>query len=432
MQEPRKTRIKIKYDNAASIEARQRARKSGLAEATSHVVENTDTLWALANKYYGDPEEYTRIYDANASLIEESAKSHGRKTSGNGHWIYPGENLVIPANIQSLAAPEVANDDTVGGLMAAAATSFTYTDAASGSSDSVSVTLHNVSKLWLNELMPEKGEGFEASIVTTGWGNDQDFMCGAFTIDDMTFAGRPLTFTVSGVSIPTNDDFKSLPVTKVWKETSLQDIASQIAEQAGVQLVYEGKAIQIEKIEQSKQTNSAFLYNMCKKYGMAIKVYNNKIVIYEWAAYEAKPGVATLSEEKGIGIQILSWNYKTTIDGTYTGVTLSYTAPKKKKTVTVELGEAGRKYAMNVQASSEYDAELQAAAKVDEANRAIEKLTATIMGGGNGLVATQTVYVRGLGKADGKYFIDQIVHSVGSGYTKQLTMHKVKDPVLAH
>lgn len=61
-----------------------------------HTVKKGDTLWALAKKYYGKGSQYTKIYNANKSVIENAAKKHGKKSSSNGHWIYPGTVLTIP------------------------------------------------------------------------------------------------------------------------------------------------------------------------------------------------------------------------------------------------------------------------------------------------------------------------------------------------
>jgi phage tail protein X len=50
----------------------------------SHVVRSGDTLWALAKKYYGNGNMYTKIYNANKVLIK------------NPGLIKPGWKLVIP------------------------------------------------------------------------------------------------------------------------------------------------------------------------------------------------------------------------------------------------------------------------------------------------------------------------------------------------
>ena len=85
-------------------------------------------------------------------------------------------------------------------------------------------------------------------------------------------------------------------------------------------------------------------------------------------------------------------------------------------------------YELDSQASSRYDAELQASAKANAANREIEKMTVKIRANIN-IVASHCIMIEGLGNADGKYYIDKIAHNVGSGYTMQLTMHKVQAPI---
>jgi nucleoid-associated protein YgaU len=62
----------------------------------SYQVLGGDTLWAIAGQFYGDPTQYPRIYAANSAVIEQTAQAHGFVNSGGGHWIFPGEMLVIP------------------------------------------------------------------------------------------------------------------------------------------------------------------------------------------------------------------------------------------------------------------------------------------------------------------------------------------------
>ncbi len=190
-------------------------------------------------------------------------------------------------------------------------------------------------------------------------------------------------------------------------------------------LYYEADTIQISEIEQSSQTDSAFLYSLCEKYGLAMKAYNSKIVIFDPVVYEEKASVKTISEK-----QMESWSYNTTVDGTYTGVSLDYTDPDTDETYSVLMGTSGRVYAITSQASSQYDAELQAAAKVNEANRDIETMEAVMIADPS-LVASHCVDVSGVGDgADGKYYIDKIKHTISNGYKMTLTMHKVQIPIL--
>ena len=62
-----------------------------------YTVVKGDTLWGIAKKYYGNGNQWQKIYNANKNVIEDTAKKYrGGKGSDNGHWIYPGEVFVIP------------------------------------------------------------------------------------------------------------------------------------------------------------------------------------------------------------------------------------------------------------------------------------------------------------------------------------------------
>lgn len=63
--------------------------------ATYRVVSG-DTLWGIAERFYGNGAEWPKIYTANAAQIEATARAHGFASSDTGHWIFPGEVFVIP------------------------------------------------------------------------------------------------------------------------------------------------------------------------------------------------------------------------------------------------------------------------------------------------------------------------------------------------
>ena len=64
----------------------------------SYTIKGGDTLWAIAVNFFGKSKGklWTEIYNSNKEIIEATAKKHGKKNSGNGHWIYPGTTLKIP------------------------------------------------------------------------------------------------------------------------------------------------------------------------------------------------------------------------------------------------------------------------------------------------------------------------------------------------
>ncbi len=434
---PHQASLEIIYDGTRRETGADTAVSDGSGDNATYTVLKGDNLWNIAKRFYGNGARYMIIYNANAEAIEVAAKARGKansyKGSTAGWWIWPGEVLVIPGisggttQAKTVKTESTTADSRLGDKIAAQATAFSYMDVASGQSDSVSITLQDIGKEWAGKLMPQRGAGLGAKIRLTNWGSEEKtdtFDCGSFVIDDISFSGRPLSCVIGGVSVPAMDDFKSLPVTNTWEKTTIRDIASQITAKAGIALYYDADAVQIAEIEQSKQTDSAFLYAICEKYGLAMKVYNNKVVIFDIVKQERKDAVLVIREE-----DTKAWSFNTTIDGTYTGVNLDYTDPATGDTIKVTMGEPGRMYAINTQASGQYDAELQAAAKVNAANRGIQTMEITIRANIK-VVASHCVTISGFGGIDGKYYVDRIKHSLGKGYTMQLSMHKVQPPIM--
>ena len=94
--------VSTKVIKGAKRVTRKRYNSSGSSSGgngggSSYTVKSGDTLWAIAKSKYGNATLYTKIYNANSGTIESAAKAHGKASSSNGHWIYPGTVLTIPA-----------------------------------------------------------------------------------------------------------------------------------------------------------------------------------------------------------------------------------------------------------------------------------------------------------------------------------------------
>ena len=62
---------------------------------TTYTVKTGDTLWEIAEAKLGSGTDWSSIYKANKTVIENTAKKFGKSSSSNGHWIYPGTTLTI-------------------------------------------------------------------------------------------------------------------------------------------------------------------------------------------------------------------------------------------------------------------------------------------------------------------------------------------------
>lgn len=58
------------------------------AGAQVHIIQRGDTLWDLANKFYGNPYLWPQIWERNQYILD-------------AHWIYPGDPLVLGPRVES-------------------------------------------------------------------------------------------------------------------------------------------------------------------------------------------------------------------------------------------------------------------------------------------------------------------------------------------
>lgn len=81
--------VSVAADNATETERPAK-------DTTSYTIKSGDSLWKIAQKLLGSGEKWQSIYDANSTIIEETAKQYGKGSSNNGWWIYPGCTISIP------------------------------------------------------------------------------------------------------------------------------------------------------------------------------------------------------------------------------------------------------------------------------------------------------------------------------------------------
>lgn len=294
---------------------------------------------------------------------------------------------------------------------------FSYKDAASGESDSISLTLKDRERKWMGGWMTEKGSNISADIIFKDWeheGDDWEMYCGEFEVDDVSLSGPPAVCKIKAVSIPRSAAFNDEERTKNWQNVTVKEIAEEIAGRAGIELFYDAEEIPIKILEQDKQTDCKFLYAVCKKYGLAMKVFANKIVIFDESVYEAAGTMTTLHYE-----DFSKFSYNSTLAGTYTGAKIAYMDPAESEIHAVEVGGGSRIMEINEEADSTKDAERKAIAALNNANKKDITFSGTVMPK-RGLIASGCIDIEGFGKPDGTYYIDEVVTKIsGNSATQQ-------------
>jgi phage protein D len=307
--------------------------------------------------------------------------------------------------------------------------SFTFNDNASGAADDAAIELKDDLGKWISGWAPSKGDIIMPTIITENWnyeGDSQRFYCGRFVIDEPSYSGRPRVLSLGAVSAPADSKFMTVEHSRTWQKASVKKIAQSIAANADLALYFNSSFNPvIPFVEQSKEADAAFLANLCQQNGLAIKIYNQEIVIFNEMEYEAKSAVPALTICES---DLIQWSAKTTFTNTgYDGCKISYTNPKSHTTFTYTFkpsGKAGSKiYQINETAGSLAEAELYARCRLRELNK--KEFTLSLELPGNlELVPTQVVTIEDLGIFNGNYYIDKVSHKISGGFTTGLELHK--------
>lgn len=305
--------------------------------------------------------------------------------------------------------------------------SFTWTDCASGEADTISLTLNNQNLKWLKgKRFPVSSDYIKASIRVQHWNNQSDnrsVYCGKFMIDDISGSGNIID--INGISIPINTAFNVTARNKTYKKTSVRAIMEIIAKRAGVKLAFSAKNHSIDEISQSAQTDMEFAFTLCSDYDMSMKVYNEKLVIYDQTQYERRKASFTLDRIKDC-IHPDDFDFTRSVSQLYDGVKLQYTN-KDGENITYKYVVPGKKgerlLVLSESADSHADAERKAKAKLAENLRSAQTITVELMGDPK-YQACEVFEFSGFGKLDGRYFIDKAVHVKGDGYRTTIQCHK--------
>lgn len=310
--------------------------------------------------------------------------------------------------------------------------SFSYTDVMSGAADDIDITLDDVDGLWRGDWLPEKGDAIRATLILSGWqasdGTETQLDLGLFEIDAIECKGFPAEVSIKGVSIPNSSALRGTYKSRSWEKAKLSIIAKDIADGAGLKLLYDTEEDpQLDRAEQTEQTDLSFLLKLCEDAGLALKVTDEQVVIFDVAKYEQEEPITTLKRTAHV---VESYSLQSKVRDTYGSCRVTYREGKQKEKIEGTFsrpdGKKGQVLVVNEQVTSVAEAEKLAKKKLRAANQ--EEITATIDVIGDIIyTAGSTVMLEDFGKFDGKYIISQCTHSAGDGYKVSLDLRRTLD-----
>lgn len=315
--------------------------------------------------------------------------------------------------------------------------SVSYTDNMSGEADDLQLTLEDRQGLWQASWMPEKGATLDVSVKVIDAGTEQVVRFGLFEIDEITSSGMPSEVCIKAVSVPDNNNLRGVERTRSWEKAELKSIANDIADGAGLELLYDAKDYNptIDRAEQSEQSDLSFLYKLCADHGLALKICNNQLVIFDEADYEAADAVAQLLKPGNIAADgaktikhLKRYSLSSKVRDVYKACHVKYQEGKDKQkieaTFTAPDKTDGKTLEVNEQVSSIADAERLAKKRLREKNSAEISGSFDIIGCPE-LAAAAVIQLSGFGVFDGKYILTQVRHEIGSGgYTTGVDMRR--------
>lgn len=314
-----------------------------------------------------------------------------------------------------------------------------YTDNLSGTADDLSITLEDKDSRWQGAWFPEKGATLNATLIGENWdiSSDASLNLGAFEIDEITNSGYPSEVQICSTSIPNNNKLRGIERTRSWEKAELKTIASDIASNAEIELVYDTEVNPIlERVEQTEQSDLSFLLQLCSNQGLAVKLYEMKFVIFDESAYEqveptitlVKPGTASFGQF--CITNILGYSFSSKVRDIYKACHVRFQKSSKKAIIEATFTDpnkaTGKTLEIREQVEDIADAERLAKKRLRECNK--DECTGSITCAGNfSLVASKTVNIVGFGVYDGKYIITKAIHSIGNGYTTRVELRRCLD-----
>jgi phage protein D len=315
--------------------------------------------------------------------------------------------------------------------------SLSYMDFLSGQADSLDVELEDSEGKWCDAWYPGHGDSLALSI---GWEGQPLRTVGRFEIDGIELRCPASSVTIRALGTGINSPLRT-PEHKAYENTTLDDVAKQIATRQGLVLVGSIEPIKLDRLTQ-QESDLQFLRNLASEYDYAFKVTGNRMVFH--AISELVKGVPVAKMVLG---DLANVTLRDQIREVPKAVEVKHKEPATKKLIsyTITNGEtvavpssaskattSGDTKKKRKRSASAEEAKAKAKAELAKANRDRTTGAWTAMGRPN-LVSGNIVTLAAAGMLGGNYLITSARHGMtrSAGYTVDLETCRVSAPSIS-
>nr|DAX49582.1 MAG TPA: tail protein [Caudoviricetes sp.] len=206
--------------------------------------------------------------------------------------------------------------------------SLNYTDNSKNAIDDLEIELENLDYRWLKEWYPDEDAqmlvGIHEELET-----ETNFLdLGTFYVDEPTFEDHKLTLKC--LALPLDQNIRDQKNSVAWEKVTLKELVMQIANKHEMNAELYAENVFFERLDQSKETDLAFINRVVKEIGLNMKVSDDKIIIFDDEEMEKNDTIEVFNIKD---YRIRSFSLKKKNKEIYDKVEVSYYDPDKKKVV---------------------------------------------------------------------------------------------------
>lgn len=196
--------------------------------------------------------------------------------------------------------------------------------------DSLDLTIQDRELTWLKYWNVLKGEKIVTNLLLHNWEKEKNVTLipiGEFYVDKVVYSGIPNTVKISALSVDITTDIMDDKKNRVWENVYFDKIVKDIAKECNLKLFYDCKFNrEYVRVEQRLESNFNFLKRLTQEIGIVVKLYNDRLILFEESVFEEKPSKLILTRN-----ELKSYTFENDDTDTYAGCKITYTNRKGKK-----------------------------------------------------------------------------------------------------